>query len=260
MIISLVEHIINGYFAFIPRRSPSVDRANGALLIAHRGAHNNRNGIIENTLEAFRLAKEAGCWGIELDVHATADHVLVVNHDPTLNRLWRHNEAISSLNFKQLRRLVPGVPSLAEVIAEFGGSMHLFIELKAPFKDECVLFESLKNLQPCLDYHLLSLDASIFKSMTQFTKHTLLLVAVHNNLSQLCDLSIRENYGGVLGSYLLLTNKLIRTLKVANKVYGVGFVDSKYSLYRELHRGVHWLFTNHALSVSQFLKKLTRAS
>ena len=38
--------------------------------IAHMGLHSD--GVCENSLEAFRRAIEAG-YGIELDVHLTAD-------------------------------------------------------------------------------------------------------------------------------------------------------------------------------------------
>jgi len=49
--------------------------------IAHRGA----SGIAyENSPSAFRLAKQLGADGVELDVHATGDGVLVVHHDYTI--------------------------------------------------------------------------------------------------------------------------------------------------------------------------------
>jgi glycerophosphoryl diester phosphodiesterase len=51
-------------------------------IIGHRGAA----GLApENTLAAFRRACAIGVTGIELDVHLTADSVLVVHHDYTLH-------------------------------------------------------------------------------------------------------------------------------------------------------------------------------
>jgi len=51
-------------------------------IIGHRGAA----GLApENTLAAFRRACAVGVTGIELDVHLTADSVLVVHHDYTLH-------------------------------------------------------------------------------------------------------------------------------------------------------------------------------
>lgn len=256
VLLTVTEKIINRYFASAPRRKPFSKNSDQALLVAHRGAHDNAKGIIENTHAAFELAKEVGCWGIELDVQATADNVLVVNHDPTLNRLWGHDVAIAKLTFNELRALESNIPSLAEVVEYYGSSMHLFIELKAPFNNEEALVQTLKDLSPGKDYHLLSLDALIFSHLSQFPKYSLLLVAVHNNIKEFCNLSLNENYGGLLGSYLLLTNKQIKRLKEANQAYGVGFVDSKYSLYRELKRGIYWVFTNRAVDVSHYLQRL----
>lgn len=245
--------MVDGYFALIPRKSPSSAQLQQTRIVAHRGAHNNAQGIIENTMHAFDLAQKAGCWGIEFDVHRTADNILVVNHDPTLTRLWGHDRAIADLNFAELRHLVPQVPSLKEVILQFK-TMHLFIELKTAVPQD-LLMRELEGLSPGIDYHLLTLEPQLFTDLTVFPLHVLLLVPVHNNVQQFCDLSIRKHYGGVLGSYLLLTKKRIFNLKKAKQLYGVGFVNSKNGLYRELNRGVTWIFTNQAEKLRHFLTK-----
>jgi glycerophosphoryl diester phosphodiesterase len=256
MLLSLLEHLINGYFSFIPRSKPDSRVVRQAHLVAHRGAHKNAKGILENTDEAFHWAKTLGYWGIELDVHATADNRLVVNHDPTLKRLWGQDGAIADLSFNQLRALAPKIPLLEEVIANYGKKMHLFIEIKYPPKEQAGLVSVLDGLKPCQDYHLLSLHASHFKALTQFPKESLLLVPFHNNVKQFCELSLKENYGGVLGHYLFLSNSKIKQLKGAQQMTGVGFVNSKYSMYRELNRGINWLFTNKAEAMSRHLQDL----
>jgi glycerophosphoryl diester phosphodiesterase len=59
---------------------------NDRLFIAHRGV-NMRSAIAgENSLESVSLAKRAGFQCVETDVRLTADSVLVVMHDNTLNR------------------------------------------------------------------------------------------------------------------------------------------------------------------------------
>ena len=62
---------------------------------AHRGLHDT---VPENTISAFRLAKEAGV-GIELDVRLTKDDEVVVFHDETLLRAAGRTEKISDLTF-----------------------------------------------------------------------------------------------------------------------------------------------------------------
>ena len=53
------------------------------LIYGHRGA---RGEAPENTLASFASALQAGVTRVELDLHLSADHQLMVIHDPTLQR------------------------------------------------------------------------------------------------------------------------------------------------------------------------------
>lgn len=251
-----VERLVDTYFAHMPRQKPNKNRLKNVRLVAHRGAHDKGRLIQENTIAAFERAKQLGCYGIEFDVHATKDNVLVINHDPTLKRVWGHHGSIDSLPFIELRDSIPKVPTLEEVIDLYGKRMHLFIEVKAPFIATQALADALTSLTPCVDYHLLSLDETLLPLLSSFPKEALLLVPGHNNVKQFCRLSLQQSYGGVLGHYLLLTNKYINELKQANQIAGVGFVDSRFSLYRELSRGIEFIFTNNVSVVAHQLRKL----
>ena len=248
--LDVIDAGINTYFACRPRRKPPQTGIDQVLLIAHRGAHGKTLQCVENTDAAFALALQLGCWGIELDVHVTADGVVVVNHDPDLKRLWGVDLVIKEISFTQLRACAPVVPSLAEVVERYGQSMHLFIELKAPFSNERALLAALRPLIPCVNYHIISLDEMSLASLSGFPRESLLLVAGHNNVRRFCELSLQKKYGGVLGHYLLLNEAKINQLHSAQQMVGVGFVDSKFSLYREVKRGVSWVFSNNVAGVS----------
>ncbi|KTD18697.1 glycerophosphoryl diester phosphodiesterase [Legionella lansingensis] len=254
-LLQILEKGVDWFFARMPRKKPSQEATGNARFIAHRGAHDRNKTIIENTDAAFARALELGCWGIEFDVQETADHVLVVNHDPTLKRLWRKNVVIKELTFAAVHKLVPEVPCLTEVVNNYGKRMHLFIELKSPLTAEIHLVEALKGLIPCEDYHLLSLDESIFASLTHFPKAAMLLVASSNNVKKFCQLSVEKHYGGVLGHYLLLSKRKIKQLQEMKQAVGVGFVDSRFGLYRELNRGVYWIFSNNVEELNRCLEK-----
>lgn len=58
-----------------------------------------------STLFAMKAAVAAGADAIELDVHQTADGVLVVCHDPTVDRTTDGSGAIADLTYDELRRL-----------------------------------------------------------------------------------------------------------------------------------------------------------
>jgi glycerophosphoryl diester phosphodiesterase len=124
--------------------------------VAHRGASTLAP---ENTIEAFRLAVEAGAGGLELDVHMTRDGHIVVIHDATVDRTTNGSGAVSEMTLDELRRFDAGhnfspdggstrpyrgrgvwVPTLGEVLEEFPG-IAVNIEIKAgtPGIEETVL-------------------------------------------------------------------------------------------------------------------------
>ena len=88
-------------------------------VIAHRGA---REAAQENTLPAFRLAREFGAEWVELDARRTADGVVVVHHDAQLG----DGRLLSELTVDELPEFIP---SLAEALEECHG-MGVNIEIK----------------------------------------------------------------------------------------------------------------------------------
>jgi glycerophosphoryl diester phosphodiesterase len=122
------------YLAYL-RRGTRKLQDDWPVNFAHRGASARAP---ENTLEAFRLAVEAGAIGLELDVHVTRDGEVVVIHDPTVDRTTDGSGAVAAMTLEELGRLDAGygfssdgggtfpyrgrglrVPTLAEVYAEF---------------------------------------------------------------------------------------------------------------------------------------------
>jgi glycerophosphoryl diester phosphodiesterase len=88
------------------------------LAFAHRGgaAHGD-----ENTAEAFARAVALGYRYVETDVHATADGVAVVFHDPTLQRVTGEAGRIDGLRWADVATVRVGgaaaVPRLDDVLA-----------------------------------------------------------------------------------------------------------------------------------------------
>lgn len=92
------------------------------LVLAHRGASADAQ---ENTLAAFALAVSHDADGIELDVRATKDGVLVVHHDPTIRGVG----AIVEHTFDHIRSAAAHVPTMDEMLA-VTGDLILNIEIK----------------------------------------------------------------------------------------------------------------------------------
>ena len=84
----------------------------------------------ENTLSSFEAALAAGADGIELDVHATIDGVVVVHHDAALSG----GAKISASVWERVRSspVAPGapVPTLHDVCRLVGARAELFVEIK----------------------------------------------------------------------------------------------------------------------------------
>jgi len=115
------------------------------LVIAHRGGAQLRP---ENTLAAFTHAAALGVDMLEMDLRATADGVLVVVHDATVDRTTDGQGRVDTLSLSALQKLDAGyrwspdggrshpfrgtgvrVPTLAEVLAGFP-RLRMVVEIK----------------------------------------------------------------------------------------------------------------------------------
>jgi glycerophosphoryl diester phosphodiesterase len=116
----------------------------GVWAIAHRGG---RGLWPENTLFALENAKALGADVLEMDLRATADGVIVLMHDRTVERTTDGTGRVDGMTFAELGRLDAGyrfrdasgrlayrgrgiaVPALDEVLTQLG-DVRLNVELK----------------------------------------------------------------------------------------------------------------------------------
>jgi glycerophosphoryl diester phosphodiesterase len=108
------------------------------MVIAHRGASSYAP---ENTFAAFDLAIQMGVSHIELDVHLTRDHDVVVIHDDTVDRTTNGTGPVADHTLEALRALDAGswfagkfagerIPTLSEVLQRYKGRAHIHTEIK----------------------------------------------------------------------------------------------------------------------------------
>jgi len=154
---SALAALLGVFVAVFLRRRERRDRDRSwPANLAHRGASARAP---ENTLEAFRLAVEAGAGGLELDVHMTRDGEVVVIHDATVDRTTDGSGAVAEMTLQELRRLDAGyrfspdggltfpyrgkgvvIPTLAEVFEEFPDVLvNADIKEAQPGAEEAVL-------------------------------------------------------------------------------------------------------------------------
>jgi glycerophosphoryl diester phosphodiesterase len=122
-------------------------------IIAHRGASGYAP---ENTMAAFRRAKEMGCTEVETDVGFTKDGKLILFHDKTLERTTNGQGKPEEYTLEELKRLDAGswwdpanpgrspqlfwdrdyageqLITLEELLDEFGDTFTYHVEIKQP--------------------------------------------------------------------------------------------------------------------------------
>jgi glycerophosphoryl diester phosphodiesterase len=230
-------------------------------IISHRGEHDNRQ-VRENTMAAFARVVAAGGWGIEFDVRWTRDLQPVVIHDSSTARVFGIELEVAAVDLHELRQQVPEIPTLEEVVACFGGNTHLMVELK---RDELGavasradrLREIFATLTAAEDYHFLALQLDLFE-LVEFAGDQACLPVAELNLGAFSREVLSRDLAGVCGQYLLLKQALIRRHHSQGQKLGTGFIASRFCLYRELNRGVDWIFTNHALKLGAIRQELLK--
>ena len=101
---------------------------------AHRGLHDNKGGVPENSLSAFLVAVDEG-YGIEMDVQLTKDEQVVVFHDNTLKRVCGLDAPVNSMTYEELKKLPlfgtkERIPLFSEVLKAVDGRVPLIVEIK----------------------------------------------------------------------------------------------------------------------------------
>jgi glycerophosphoryl diester phosphodiesterase len=249
---------VDSVMAAIPRPVPERVTLEHCKIISHRGEHDNVT-ILENTLLAYEQAIAAGVWGIEADIRFTADLVPVICHDPTTERVFGLSLRVAEVGFEQLRRELPLIPTLAELIEAFGSSTHLMLEIKDEPRPDAQrqkqqLKDLLDELVPAQDFHVLALTTELFDFVDFLPPHCLLPVAELNTRA-MSSAALSGNWSGLAGHYLLLTEALRLKHADRRQKIGTGFPTSKNCLFRELNRGVDWIFSNDAVKLQRIVDR-----
>jgi glycerophosphoryl diester phosphodiesterase len=247
------------FYKYRPQPFPRKKHLRDCKIIAHRGVHDNKT-VYENTIEAFDQALERGIWGIEFDIRWTKDLCPVVNHDPDVKRIFKQEMTIGEVTSDELKARCPEVPSLEEVIQKYGKKLHFMVEIKAenypdPQRQNGILEECFASLTPRTDFHLMTLTPEMFDLINFVPPSTFIAIAT-TNMSQLSALALNNKFRGVAGHYMLLTNKIMAKHFQQGQKVGTGYPRSKKCLFREINRGVDWIFSNNADELQAIVDEL----
>ena len=224
------------------------------LVIAHRGASAYRP---ENTLGAYALAVEQRADMIEIDLHLTRDGCIVIAHDADLEHFGAEGEIvdrtlaeIKQLNAGHGRGEVARVPTLDEVLDEFGQLIPFNLEIKASRKGDYPGLE--EATLAALDARGLN-ESILFSSFEDSVLARIRAAAPTARIAVLVDprapagmLERAEKMGAEsINPYFLLVNE-----KMINEAHAAGVcvypytVDDLDHMKRLIDLGVDGLFTN----------------
>lgn len=254
-----LQTLVDIIYAIVPRPQPDLSTLRNCRIVSHRGEHNNID-IMENTLAAFEQVYRHGIWGVELDVRWSKDLQPVVIHDADCARVFDSPLKVSEHSLAEIQARLPEIPDLQQVIEQYGKKLHLMIEIKQEDFPNIELQRArlgklLSGLTPAKDYHLLALNTELF-DLFDIAPTSAMLPVAEFNLARLSQQAINNRYAGISGQYLLLTKKQIKKQRQKLQKVGVGFVRSRFSFYRELHRNIDWIFTDHAIKLNNIRKNL----
>lgn len=225
-------------------------------IISHRGFSSE---FPENTLVAFLKAIEIGADFIELDVHKTKDHKIVVIHDDSVDRTSCNDKkgAISEMNLKDLEEVTVGysakfgakfknekIPTLKEVLELAKGKIKVCIEVKVENAEQEIL-EIIRKTEMENEVILFSFFPSVlqnFKNLNQKIP-TLFLVEEFSN-EALSNAKEMDCFAIGVGNETLIDENLIHKLHSQNIEIWQWTIDDEEEMQRLMELKVDGLITN----------------
>lgn len=240
------------------------------MVIAHRGFSGEAP---ENTLAAFQKAIEVGSDMLELDIHLTKDHEVVVIHDGTLERTTNGQGKVADLMLKELQRLDAGfrfspqfsgerIPTLREVLELAQGRILVNIEIKNPSQGQYPIGEIAdRALQEVNKAKML--DQVIFSSFNPLALERIQAMQPRACVALLYQKDwnfLQEVTGGKSWSVLNLRKNFLTQGKIANihqqgmKV-NVYTVDVEEEMEQFIRWGIDGIITNQSARLIKILQK-----
>lgn len=241
--------------------------ASKLVLFAHRGARKERP---ENTLLAFKHGLDLGADALEMDVHFTRDHVVVVHHDATLERTAGLPIAIRDVDWSALQHVDVGhtfrdehgrtpfvgtrIPRLEEVLAELPG-VPLNIDLKPDSPELCDAVLSLLRQHRATESvrlasfsgkNLLRVRRAGYEGETSFGPRGVALIAsgAHRFLERLGELAHAAQVPTHYGRVRLDTPRFLRTIRALSAKLHFWTINDPHEAQRLLELGADGLVTD----------------
>lgn len=239
------------------------------LVIAHRGSSGARP---ENTLAAFEHAVEEAADMIETDLHLSRDTVVVIHHDPELERLGEEGEIrdrtaseLALMNAAPGAEISEKMPTLLDILDRFGDRIQFNLELKVGAND--VAYEGLEDIVVSAVEERGLMSRILFSSFydpvlarlrdRSAAARIALLISPRGNIAIL-DRAARVAAEAINPDIRLVTEDLVQQAHRAGlRVYPYTANDSN-EMARLLDCGVDGIITNHPARLRALLHERER--
>ena len=278
--------VIGLALAFLNEPAPdhAFFRQPGVQVLSHRGS---RYLWPENTLYAFQHALKLGTDILEMDIRSTKDSILVILHDPTVNRTTSGTGPVQNFTLSELKRLDAGyhwtpddgqtfpfrnngltIPTLEEVFTTFPDA-RMNIEIKQKDPDIVDAFRRMIEKYNKTDQVLTaSFHSSVVNAFRKrcpdvatstnateviafYLLHRLYLDALYTPTASAIQIPKK------MGSLQIITRSFIETAHKHNMQVHVWTVNDPEDMQRLLDLGVDGLITDYPDRLLSLLDRRT---
>lgn len=197
-------------------------------IIAHRGASGSAP---ENTLAAFKQAKQLGINWVEFDVMLAACGELVVFHDDTLERTTNGQGLVLEHTYQQLQQLDAGswfdrkfigekIPAFSQVLPMLDAlSLQANIEIKPfPGTESAIVKKLLAELPISHHFLLSSFSLKFLRLLRDHSTQLRLGLLMDDWLPNWLELSTELVCQTVNVNYLSLTKERVKQIKESGRL------------------------------------------
>lgn len=225
------------------------------LMVAHRGVSGLEQ---ENTALAFVAAGNRSYFGIETDIHVTADGEYVAIHDAHTGRVAKEKLVIEETDFATLRalplcdcngdgtRVDIRIPTLAEYVRICKKYEKVCVlELKNPMPDEDVrnIVECIRREEYLSSVIFISFSFDALVSVRKYAPEQTVQFLFNEFTDEIME-KVKEHRFDVDVAYRALTEERIRELHEAGIKINCWTVDSVADAERLADWGVDYITSN----------------
>lgn len=224
-------------------------------IIAHRGL----SGIeAENTNAAFVAAANRSYFGIETDIHRTADGEFAVSHDGNLKRVGGEDVAVEGVTLELLRSSVLfdkngtklrhdlRVSTLEEYLSICKRyEKHSILELKSDFSDEDIekIIEIIKSFDQLDSLTFISFKYSNLEKVRRILPNHPVQFLFSNFTDEIFEKAVHDKIDIDMG-HSSVTEEVIKRAHEAGLVVNAWTVDSPERAGQLIDWGIDYITTN----------------